>query len=77
MARRIVDGARLTPAAEPSQSPESSSREPEAPVAASARGFRKGLGFDACTAPSRSAMSGWSASPYSAIGVYIGGANRG
>ena len=49
MARRIVDGARLTPSAEPSWGPESSSRDAEAPVAASARGVRKGLGFDACT----------------------------
>ncbi len=36
-----------------------------------------GLGFDACAAPSRSAMSAWGKSPYRAIGVYIGGANRG
>jgi hypothetical protein len=36
-----------------------------------------GLGFDACTAPSRRSMSAWSSSPYRAIGVYIGGVNRG
>ena len=36
-----------------------------------------GLGFDACTAPSRRSMSAWSSSPYRAIGVYIGGSNRG
>jgi len=36
-----------------------------------------GLGFDACTTPSRRAMSAWSASPYRAIGIYIGGGNRG
>src|SRR5215204_165134 len=36
-----------------------------------------GLGFDACTAPSRGAMSAWERSPYRAIGVYIGGLNRG
>jgi hypothetical protein len=36
-----------------------------------------GLGFDACTAPSRAAMSAWGKSPYRAIGVYIGGLNRG
>jgi hypothetical protein len=36
-----------------------------------------GLGFDACSAPSRAAMSAWGSSPYRAIGVYIGGANRG
>jgi glycoside hydrolase-like protein len=36
-----------------------------------------GLGFDACTAPSRRSMSAWGGSPYRAIGVYIGGLNRG
>ena len=37
-----------------------------------------GLGFDACTAPSQRSMSAWRASsPYEAIGVYIGGSNRG
>ena len=36
-----------------------------------------GLGFDACTAPSSRTMSAWAASPYRAIGVYIGGGNRG
>lgn len=35
-----------------------------------------GLGFDACTAPSSRAMAAWASSPYRAIGVYIGGANR-
>ncbi len=36
-----------------------------------------GLGFDACAAPSTQAMKAWGASPYRAIGVYIGGENRG
>jgi hypothetical protein len=36
-----------------------------------------GLGFDACTAPSSKAMEAWEDSPYRAIGVYIGGQNRG
>ena len=35
-----------------------------------------GLGFDACTAPSTAQMTSWSASPYEAIGVYLGGADR-
>jgi hypothetical protein len=36
-----------------------------------------GLGFDACTAPSSQAMAAWKrSSPYSAVGVYIGGLNR-
>src|SRR5580704_6841072 len=35
-----------------------------------------GLGFDACSTPSASTMSAWGASPYRAIGLYIGGANE-
>ncbi|MFD5626262.1 glycoside hydrolase domain-containing protein [Streptomyces sp. NPDC127072] len=46
------------------------------PVPADATSFR-GEGFDACTAPSQSAMNAWrDASQYGAIGVYIGGLNR-
>ncbi|WP_410810723.1 DUF1906 domain-containing protein [Micromonospora sp. 067-2] len=36
-----------------------------------------GLGFDTCTAPSNAAMKAWLQSPYRAVGVYIGGVNRG
>jgi hypothetical protein len=36
-----------------------------------------GLGFDTCQAPSTSAMQTWRlASPYTSIGIYIGGENR-
>jgi len=35
-----------------------------------------GLGFDACSTPSTATMSAWGASPYRALGVYIGGANE-
>ena len=35
-----------------------------------------GYGFDACGAPSLSALGAWLASPYRATGVYIGGVNR-
>jgi hypothetical protein len=36
-----------------------------------------GQGFDACTAPSSAYMTAWkSASPYGAVGVYVGGADR-
>jgi len=35
-----------------------------------------GLGFDACSTPSTTAMSAWGASPYRAVGVYVGGANE-
>jgi hypothetical protein len=35
-----------------------------------------GYGFDACSAPSLGKLQAWSASPYRAVGVYIGGQNR-
>ena len=35
-----------------------------------------GLGFDVCSTPSASAMSAWGASPYRAVGIYIGGVNE-
>jgi hypothetical protein len=46
-----------------------------AALAASATEYT-GKGFDACTAPSSADMSAWKSSPYRAVGVYIGGANR-
>jgi hypothetical protein len=46
------------------------------PIPHSAADFT-GKGFDACTAPSSAAMSAWlSASPYRAVGIYIGGERR-
>jgi hypothetical protein len=37
-----------------------------------------GLGFDSCSAPSLSTMRTWRlASPYTSVGIYIGGENRG
>ncbi|WP_017240579.1 glycoside hydrolase domain-containing protein [Streptomyces sp. SS] len=37
-----------------------------------------GKGFDACTAPSSSLMQAWkNSSPYGAIGIYVGGSERG
>ena len=35
-----------------------------------------GAGFDACTAPDLASMDSWRASPYQAIGIYIGGDQR-
>jgi hypothetical protein len=39
----------------------------------------QGAGFDACRAPARSDMQAWanSSAPYKAVGIYIGGLNRG
>jgi hypothetical protein len=34
-----------------------------------------GAGFDVCSTPSMTRMAAWQASPYQAIGVYIGGVN--
>jgi uncharacterized protein YraI len=45
------------------------------PAGASAT-HHAGLAFDTCTAPSLAALTAWAASPYRAVGIYIGGANR-
>jgi Domain of unknown function (DUF1906) len=34
-----------------------------------------GLGFDACSTPSIAQLSAWDASPYRAVGIYLGGVN--
>jgi hypothetical protein len=52
-----------------------SARKADAPQAHAAGAVFTGLGFDACSAPSTSAMSAWSQSPFRAVGVYIGGLN--
>jgi Domain of unknown function (DUF1906) len=40
------------------------------------QGLFRGAGFDTCAAPSVSALTSWQASPYRAVGIYIGGVNR-
>jgi hypothetical protein len=62
-------------AARASRSRAEASRVPPARI--SAASDYTGLGFDACTAPARRSMRAWESSPYRAIGVYIGGLNRG
>jgi len=47
------------------------------PAANPAQSLYQGAGFDTCGAPATSVMSSWLASPYRAIGIYIGGLNRG
>ena len=45
--------------------------------AAGAPGSLTGYGFDTCTTPAQPVMDAWwEESPYSAVGVYIGGSNR-
>jgi hypothetical protein len=46
-----------------------------APVVGHA-GWITGLGFDACSAPSEAEMDAWQASPFRAVGIYVGGVNR-
>jgi hypothetical protein len=46
------------------------------PLPSQATSYR-GLGFDTCAAPSTAAMRAWRrSSPYRAVGIYIGGADR-
>src|SRR5207244_4091336 len=48
-----------------------------APAGASAAGVvYTGAGFDTCSAPRLATMQSWLASPYRAVGVYVGGTNR-
>lgn len=84
LVRRILDGARRmagnkTPS---SSAPPPGNRAPQAVPgdqlkASTPAPYFTGLGFDACTAPSTSAMSAWRSSQYRAVGIYIGGANMG
>ena len=60
----------------------SAALEPAVPVgstvAAQATSGQAVVGFDTCTAPSTAQMTAWAASsPYKAVGIYIGGADRG
>jgi Domain of unknown function (DUF1906) len=40
------------------------------------QGLYHGYGFDTCAAPSAAVLKDWLASPYRAVGIYIGGINR-
>ncbi|MGW1781877.1 glycoside hydrolase domain-containing protein [Streptomyces sp. NPDC002143] len=85
LVRNILSGAEI-PATAPrtQESAEAGESSPSAPsltaqadaLPATATNFT-GKGFDACAAPSAAAMSAWQASsPYSAVGIYIGGSQR-
>ncbi len=63
--------ALTVPAAGASAGPVAAKAKPGAP------GSLTGYGFDACTAPPQAVMDAWwEQSPYSAVGIYIGGSNR-
>ncbi len=76
--KRVVSGGRVLPTAQPVVRG-SLVRPATAPgIGASVPGRYLGKGFEACTAPSESAMAGWLGSGvYGAVGVYIGGVSRG
>ncbi|MFS4107449.1 glycoside hydrolase domain-containing protein [Streptomyces sp. PD-S100-1] len=74
-AERVLRSAGLPVAAARTEPPAATPAAPALPADATAH---QGKGFDTCTAPGQSAMDAWkAASPYSAVGVYIGGVNRG
>lgn len=55
-----------------------SSAGPAAALTGPSPGTYAGQGFDACTAPTPFTMATWlTSSPYRAIGIYMGGSNRG
>ncbi|CAN7227004.1 DUF1906 domain-containing protein [Terrabacter sp. LjRoot27] len=55
--------------------PRSSSGTSSTAVASAPQTFT-GMGFDACAAPSVATMQAWLASPYRAVGIYVGGSMR-
>jgi len=83
LAQQILTGARLTAEAKPAGSlPAPSPAVHQSAVAPNTAtyvepGTYTGKGFDTCAAPSSATMSNWLSSPYHAIGVYLGGTNRG
>ncbi|MGW0606098.1 glycoside hydrolase domain-containing protein [Streptomyces sp. NPDC002640] len=81
LVRDVLGTAKLTAGAERRELPRTAGQPSAvAPLAAAGPqpGNYTGKGFDACTAPSQSAMNAWKAnSPYSAVGVYISGSFRG
>ncbi|WUD72276.1 DUF1906 domain-containing protein [Streptomyces sp. NBC_00510] len=76
----LTAGARRTELPRVSEQSAAAQQSATAPLAAAGPqpGSYLGKGFDACTAPSQTAMNAWHASsPYSAVGVYISGSFRG
>lgn len=71
--RRILASASLPrPVMDP---PKAQSAAADAPLPARVTNYH-GLGFDTCAAPSEAAMHAWWVhSPYSAIGIYLGGSD--
>ncbi|MEX2555983.1 MAG: glycoside hydrolase domain-containing protein [Actinomycetota bacterium] len=91
LADQIVASIRVTGAASPTPGGPAPTGEAPAGEAAAIPGFsaaqtqpaplQKGIfagdGFDTCANPSLEKMQAWLASPYRAIGIYVGGVNHG
>ena len=87
---RVTGGTQAAGSSSPSSSA-TSLPQPSAPPAAAAAieftaaanaaplqpGIFAGDGFDTCANPSLTKMQAWLASPYRAIGIYVGGVNHG
>jgi hypothetical protein len=76
--RTLTPTAKAPSPAAKAVSPAAKALSPTSTSADTASTNDSGQGFDACTAPSSANMAAWKAdSPYAAIGIYIGGADRG
>jgi peptidoglycan hydrolase-like protein with peptidoglycan-binding domain len=76
LVRDILQAAELTSGGTPTALPEPAAA-PTLRAATPQPGTYTGKGFDACTAPSQSAMNAWlGSSPYRSIGIYISGGVR-
>jgi len=71
----LATPAQATPALVTPAAPADPSTTVSYPAPASATSY-SGLAFDTCTAPALADMQAWGASPYHAIGIYVGGQNR-
>ena len=76
---RILASASLPPPVRkmPHPAPPRAAARAVAAASGAGGGNFTGQGFDACAAPSSSVMNAWLSSPYRAVGIYIGGPNRG
>lgn len=72
--RSVLDSASLVDGGTPAATP--LSPEPKALASVVAPGTFQNKAFDACAAPSQSAMDAWRSSPYKAVGIYISGSVR-
>lgn len=72
LSARTASHVTTAPAGTPSAMP---TARPAASVNPTGGGLT-GMAFDTCAAPSEAAMKAWRASPYAAIGIYLGGSMR-